>query len=214
MQRLGIDLGERSYPILIGPGLIDDPAVVAEAIRAQDVLVVTNEVVGPLYLDRLLASLGGKRTASVVLPDGEQHKTLEVMGRVLDALVLGRMNRDACIAALGGGVVGDIAGFAAACSPAGSGSSSSTATPRSSCAPASTSRTSSSARARPASAFARRRSSTKSRSGRACSWRPAAARCSIRRRATGCAAAAASCIFERPWTSNSPEPGAARSARS
>jgi 3-dehydroquinate synthase len=115
MQRLGIDLGERSYPILIGPGLIDDPAVVAEAIGAPDVLVVTNEVVGPLYLDRLLASLGGKRVASVVLPDGEQHKTLEVMGRVLDALVFGRMNRDACIAALGGGVVGDIAGFAAAC---------------------------------------------------------------------------------------------------
>jgi len=115
MQRLGIDLGERSYPILIGPGLIDDPAVVAEAVRAPDVLVVTNEVVGPLYLDRLLASLRGKRAASVVLPDGEQHKTLEVMGRVLDALVLGRMNRDACVAALGGGVVGDIAGFAAAC---------------------------------------------------------------------------------------------------
>jgi 3-dehydroquinate synthase len=115
MQRLGIDLGERSYPILIGPGLIDDPAVVAEAVGAPDVLVVTNEVVGPLYLDRLLASLRGKRVASVVLPDGEQHKTLEVMGRVLDALVLGRMNRDACVAALGGGVVGDVAGFAAAC---------------------------------------------------------------------------------------------------
>jgi 3-dehydroquinate synthase len=115
MQRLGIDLGERSYPILIGPGLIDDPAVVAEAVGAPDVLVVTNEVVGPLYLDRLLASLRGKRVATVVLPDGEQHKTLEVMGRVLDALVLGRMNRDACVAALGGGVVGDIAGFAAAC---------------------------------------------------------------------------------------------------
>ena len=115
MQRLGIDLGERSYPILIGPGLIGDRAIMGEAIGAPDVLVVTNEVVGPLYLDRLLASLGGKRTASVVLPDGEQHKTLEVMGRVLDALVIGRMNRDACIAALGGGVVGDIAGFAAAC---------------------------------------------------------------------------------------------------
>jgi 3-dehydroquinate synthase len=115
MQRLGINLGERRYPILIGPGLMDDPAIMAEAIGAQDVLVVTNEVVGPLYLDRLLAALRGKRAASVVLPDGEQHKTLEVMGRVLDALVLRRMNRDACIAALGGGVVGDVAGFAAAC---------------------------------------------------------------------------------------------------
>jgi 3-dehydroquinate synthase len=115
MQRLTIELGERSYPILIGPGLLDDAAALAEAVPARDVLVVSNEVVGPLYLDRLCASLTGKRTAAVLLPDGEQHKTLEVAARVFDALVRGRMNRDACVVALGGGVVGDIAGFAAAC---------------------------------------------------------------------------------------------------
>jgi 3-dehydroquinate synthase len=115
MQRLTIDLGDRSYPILIGPGLLDDRAVLAGAVEARDVLVVTNEVVGPLYLDRLERALEGKRTASVLLPDGEQHKTLEATGRIFDALVTGRMNRDACVVALGGGVVGDIAGFAAAC---------------------------------------------------------------------------------------------------
>ncbi|NJD30847.1 MAG: 3-dehydroquinate synthase [Gammaproteobacteria bacterium] len=115
MQRVTIDLGARSYPILIGPGLIGDPAVLGDAIGARDLLVVTNEVVGPLYLDRLLEALAGKRVRSVLLPDGEQHKTLDVANRVFDALVHGRMNRDACVVALGGGVVGDIAGFAAAC---------------------------------------------------------------------------------------------------
>jgi len=115
MQRLTIELGARSYPIVIGPGLIDDAGEFAGAIAARDVLVVTNEVVGPLYLDRLLQSLDGRRVASVRLPDGEQHKTLEMTGRIFDALVQGRMNRDACVVALGGGVVGDMAGFAAAC---------------------------------------------------------------------------------------------------
>jgi len=115
MHRLRIELGERSYPILIGPGLLADPAVLAEAVTARDVLVVTNETVAPLYLDRLNRSLAGQRVASVVLPDGERYKTLDTLARVLDALVQHRMNRDACIAALGGGVVGDMAGFAAAC---------------------------------------------------------------------------------------------------
>jgi 3-dehydroquinate synthase len=115
MQRVTIDLGARSYPILIGPGLIDDAAVLTDAVAARDVLVVTNDVVGPLYLDRLLRSLDGRRLVSVLLPDGEQHKTPEMTGRIFDALVQGRMNRDACVVALGGGVVGDMAGFAAAC---------------------------------------------------------------------------------------------------
>jgi 3-dehydroquinate synthase len=115
MQRLTIEIGECRYPILIGPGLIDDPAGFEGTVAARDVLVVTNDVVGPLYLDRLLRSLGGRRVASMRLPDGEQHKTLEMTGRIFDALVQSRMNRDACVIALGGGVVGDMAGFAAAC---------------------------------------------------------------------------------------------------
>ena len=115
MERLHIDLGERGYPILIGPGLLHDPALVGGSVAARDVLVVTNTTVAPLYLARLERALQGKRLASVALPDGEQHKTLATLNRVFDALVEHRMNRDACVVALGGGVVGDMAGFAAAC---------------------------------------------------------------------------------------------------
>ena len=115
MEQLRIDLGERSYPILIGPGLLHDAALIGRSVAARDVLVVTNTTVGPLYLARLERALEGKRVASVALPDGEQHKTLETLARVFDALVERRLNRDACVVALGGGVVGDMAGFAAAC---------------------------------------------------------------------------------------------------
>jgi 3-dehydroquinate synthase len=112
---LRIDLGERGYPIVIGTGLLGDAGVLAQHVTAHDVLVVTNSTVGPLYLDKLRAALGGKHVRAVVLPDGERHKTLAVLSQVFDALVEARLNRDACIVALGGGVVGDIAGFAAAC---------------------------------------------------------------------------------------------------
>ena len=115
MQTVRIDLGPRSYPILIGSGLLDRPAVVGQVVAARDVLVVTNRTVGPLYLDALLRGLEGKRSGSVALEDGEQFKTLDTLSRVLDAMVAQRLNRDACIVALGGGVVGDVAGFAAAC---------------------------------------------------------------------------------------------------
>jgi 3-dehydroquinate synthase len=115
MERLRIELGARSYPIFIGQGLLDDATLLGAAIAARDVLVVSNEVVAPLYVARLERGLAGKRVGSVILPDGEQHKTLATVGRVLDALVERRLNRDACVAALGGGVVGDMAGFAAAC---------------------------------------------------------------------------------------------------
>ena len=115
MQTVRIDLGPRSYPILIGSGLLDRPAVVGQVVTARDVLVVTNRTVGPLYLDALLRGLEGKRSGSVALEDGEQFKTLDTLSRVLDAMVAQRLNRDACIVALGGGVVGDVTGFAAAC---------------------------------------------------------------------------------------------------
>jgi len=100
---------------MIGPGLLDDAGLMDEAVAARDVLVVSNVTVAPLYLGRLERALAGRRVAASVLPDGERHKTLDTVARVLDALVERRMNRDACVAALGGGVVGDIAGFAAAC---------------------------------------------------------------------------------------------------
>jgi 3-dehydroquinate synthase len=114
-ETLRIELGERSYPIVIGGSLLGDAGLLARHIPARDVLVVTNDVVGPLYLETLCCGLAGKRVGSVTLPDGEQHKTLDVLGSIFDALVSARLNRDACIVALGGGVVGDMAGFAAAC---------------------------------------------------------------------------------------------------
>lgn len=115
MESLNISLGDRSYPILIGSGLVDDAATLGAYITARDLLIVTNDRVAPLYLERLTSALPDKRTAVVVLPDGESHKTLETVSRVFDGLAANRMNRDAAIVALGGGVVGDIAGFAAAC---------------------------------------------------------------------------------------------------
>jgi 3-dehydroquinate synthase len=114
-QTLVIDLGRCSYPIVIGEGLLADADLVARHVAARDVLIVTNETVGPLYAARLLASLAGKRVRLLELPDGEQYKTLTVLERVFDALIEARLNRDACVVALGGGVVGDMAGFAAAC---------------------------------------------------------------------------------------------------
>jgi 3-dehydroquinate synthase len=113
--RVDIALGERSYPILIGPHLLGDEATLAAAVTARSLLIVTNETVAPLYLDQLKHSLPGRRLAELVLPDGEEHKTLASLSRIIDALVDARMNRDAAIVALGGGVVGDMAGFAAAC---------------------------------------------------------------------------------------------------
>ncbi len=85
------------------------------AIPARDILLVTNTTVGPLYAARLTATLAPRRCIELALPDGETHKTLANVSRMLDVLVANRFSRDACVVALGGGVVGDMAGFAAAC---------------------------------------------------------------------------------------------------
>jgi 3-dehydroquinate synthase len=114
-ERVDIALGERSYPILIGPRLLEDAQLLSTHIAARSLLIVTNETVAPLYLTKLQSALQGRRVATLVLPDGEQHKTLESFARILDALVGERMNRDAAAVALGGGVIGDMVGFAAAC---------------------------------------------------------------------------------------------------
>ena len=110
---LTVNLGERSYPIVIGRGLVGDFDL-TEYLNGPDCLVVSNETVGPLYGEALQKKLPPD-TAVVSLPDGEQQKTLKNVAKVLDQLVAGQANRDATIVALGGGVVGDIAGFAAAC---------------------------------------------------------------------------------------------------
>lgn len=114
MQTLNVDLGERSYPIYIGRNLLGDGALIKPYIRGKQVLVVSNETVAPLYLDKLVRSLEGLRVETVILPDGEQYKTLEVLNQIYDALLGHRFDRKCTLVALGGGVVGDMTGFAAA----------------------------------------------------------------------------------------------------
>jgi len=114
VQPLHVDVGHSRYPISIGAGLLGDAALLDAQITGHDLLVVTNTTIAPLYLGKLHAALPDRRIADCVLPDGERHKTLETAARVFDALVDAKMNRDATVLALGGGVVGDIAGFAAA----------------------------------------------------------------------------------------------------
>jgi 3-dehydroquinate synthase len=107
-----VALGERSYPIHIGPELLDKPALYG--ITARQVLIVTNEVVAPLYLARVQGALRGCEVDTVVLPDGERHKTLATFTTVIDRLIDGRFHRDCCLVALGGGVIGDLTGYVAA----------------------------------------------------------------------------------------------------
>jgi 3-dehydroquinate synthase len=114
VEQLVVQLGSRSYPITIGPGALEDRALLASQIKARQLLVVTNEVVAPLYLEKLLAKLP-RESASLVLPDGERHKTLATFERIIERLIELKFHRDACLVALGGGVIGDVAGFAAAC---------------------------------------------------------------------------------------------------
>jgi len=114
MITLTVDLGERSYPILIGSGLLGRPGLFDAHLRGHDVLVITNESVAPTYLEPLKAMLGDARVESLILPDGEAHKTLATLESALDRLVELRYARDCTVITLGGGVVGDIGGFAAA----------------------------------------------------------------------------------------------------
>ncbi len=114
MQRLDVKLGKRACPILIGPGLLGRPDLLAEHAGATKLLVVTDEVVGPLWLPALERGLAGRAFETCVLPGGEAQKTLGNVAIIIDALVAARLNRDGMVLALGGGVVGDIAGFAAA----------------------------------------------------------------------------------------------------
>jgi 3-dehydroquinate synthase len=115
VQRIDVNLGKRSYPIFVGAGALELKNDLDAAIPSRDVLIVTNTTVGPLYAARLTAALAPRRCIEVALPDGEVHKTLANVSRMLDVLIANRFARDACVVALGGGVVGDMAGFAAAC---------------------------------------------------------------------------------------------------
>jgi 3-dehydroquinate synthase len=115
MKILQVALGSRSYPIYIGADLLNQSQLYSAHIKSKQVLIVTNETVAPLYLPRVLQSLGSYQVEQLIVPDGEQYKTLDVVNRVFDKLLTSRFGRNATLIALGGGVIGDMVGFAAAC---------------------------------------------------------------------------------------------------
>jgi 3-dehydroquinate synthase len=114
-RELNVDLGDRSYPIVIGEGLLQQPNLLTPFIFGQQVLVVTNETIAPLYLESVMAGLSSYQVESVVLPDGEKYKNLEILNIIFDTLLAKKHNRTTTLIALGGGVIGDMTGFAAAC---------------------------------------------------------------------------------------------------
>jgi len=118
-QHLGVDVGgAHPYRITIGPGLVDDGALLAATLRGGDAFVVSDDAVAPLYLQRVLDALAaarpGLRIGHWTMPAGEGSKTLATFGQAINAIASAGMRRDATVYALGGGVVGDLAGFAAA----------------------------------------------------------------------------------------------------
>lgn len=115
MKTLMVELGARRYPIYIGEHLIDQPDPMAAHIRGRKIMVVTNTTVAPLYLETVLNALSRYSTETLVLADGEEHKNLDVMNRIITALLENQLGRTSTLVALGGGVIGDITGFAAAC---------------------------------------------------------------------------------------------------
>lgn len=115
METLAVDLGARSYPIHIGQGLLGQATLVAQHVKGQQVLVVTNKTVAPMYLETTLKMFRDFQTTSVILPDGEKYKNLKKLNNIFDVLLRQRFNRQTTLVALGGGVVGDMTGFAAAC---------------------------------------------------------------------------------------------------
>jgi 3-dehydroquinate synthase len=112
---LNVNLAERSYPIYIGANLITNSELYRPHIHGQQVLIVTNTTVAPLYLESVMSALSAYQVETVILPDGEQFKTLSVWQQIIDSLLEYRFDRRCTVIGLGGGVVGDMAGFAAAC---------------------------------------------------------------------------------------------------
>jgi 3-dehydroquinate synthase len=114
MESLRVALGDRAYPIHIGAGLLDRQDLYRAHLAGGSAAIVTNAVVAPLYLSRVQRALEGARISTIVVPDGEQAKAWPTLERVFDALLEARCGRDTLLVALGGGVIGDLAGFAAA----------------------------------------------------------------------------------------------------
>jgi len=115
MQTLLVDLAERSYPIYIGSDLLGSRKILSKHIVGKQVAIISNETVAPLYLKKLEAALEGYTLSAVILPDGEAFKNWETLQLIFDGLLTARFDRKSTLIALGGGVIGDMAGFAAAC---------------------------------------------------------------------------------------------------
>ncbi len=115
MNTLNVDLGPRSYPIYIGRGLLGREDLVTPFVKGKQVLIVSNETIAPLYLEKSKRAFAEYNCKHVILPDGEQYKTLEVLNQIFDALLHNHFDRGCTLVALGGGVIGDMTGFAAAC---------------------------------------------------------------------------------------------------
>jgi len=113
MKILNVDLGERSYPIYIGQGLLKQD-LLRQHIHGKQVMIVSNETIAPLYLKQTQNLLDGFEQKTVILPDGEQFKNLEILNQIFDELLKNNFDRSCTLIALGGGVVGDMTGFAAA----------------------------------------------------------------------------------------------------
>lgn len=117
MKTLQVALGDRSYPIWIGQGTIRQPELWQKALSKGRVAIVTNDIVGPLYAEKVATAIRdtGREVIQITLPDGEQHKDWQHLNRIFDQLMAHRFERGETLVALGGGVIGDMAGFAAAC---------------------------------------------------------------------------------------------------
>jgi 3-dehydroquinate synthase len=115
MQTLTVDLGERSYPIHIGSGLLQHAELLLPHIQGQKTVIVSNETIAPLYIEKIHALIPDFNNIDVILPDGEQYKTMDTMQSILTRMLEERCDRQTTVLALGGGVVGDITGFAASC---------------------------------------------------------------------------------------------------
>ena len=111
---LNVELGSKSYPIFIGSELLSQKSFITDHIHGQQVMVVSNTTVAPIYLDQVVRQLDAYTVEFIILPDGEQYKTLETVNIIFDALLKSKFDRTSTLIALGGGVVGDITGFAAA----------------------------------------------------------------------------------------------------
>ena len=115
MKTINIDLGQRSYPIYVGDNLLSKNIIFEKHIRTKKIALVSNTTVAPLYLDTVISALGNdKEIIPIILPDGEQFKNIDTLNKIYDVLLQNKCDRDILLIALGGGVIGDITGYAAA----------------------------------------------------------------------------------------------------